>query len=391
MNILFLSAWFPYPPNNGSKLRIYNLLRGLAREHQVTLITLSENEHTEIPSTLNDLCQNVHIVPAKPYNPKSIRSLIGFFSPEPRVLVDCHVPAMAERIHQELDTGKYDLVVASQWYMAAYWRTYCHLPAIFEEVEVGVFHDKRVQASTIFSHLRHELTYLKMKVYYRNLLSYFRACTVVSDIERDLLKKMVPNYQAVDVIPNGVSLADYADISKEPQPETLIFTGSFRYLANYDAMLWFLEEVYPKISLARPGVRLIITGDHAGKPIPQTGNIGLTGHVSDIRPLIASSWVSIAPIKKGGGTRLKILEAMALGTPVVSTPKGAEGLNGHQDEHLFIADTPGAFANKVIELLEDSNLRQRISDNAYQFVREKYDWAVVMPRFLNLVERVRAK
>jgi glycosyltransferase involved in cell wall biosynthesis len=391
MKILFLSAWFPYPPNNGSKLRIYNLLQGLAREHQVTLITFRENEYTDALTMLNDLCQNVHIVPAKPYNPKSIRSLIGFFSPEPRVLVDRYVPAMAERIHQELDTDKYDLVIASQWYMAAYWRAYCHLPAIFEEAEVGVFHDKRVQASTIFSRLRHELTYLKMKVYYRNLLSFFRACTVVSDVERNLLKKMVPNYQAIDVIPNGVNLVDYTDISEEPQPETLIFTGSFRYSANYEAMLWFLEEVYPEISSVIPGVRLIITGDHAGKPIPQTGNISLTGYVNDVRPLIASSWVSIAPIKKGGGTRLKILEAMALGTPVVSTPKGSEGLNGYRDEHLFIADTPSAFANKVIELLEDSDLRQRISDNAYQFVREKYDWAVVMPRFLNLVDRVGAK
>jgi glycosyltransferase involved in cell wall biosynthesis len=149
--------------------------------------------------------------------------------------------------------------------------------------------------------------------------------------------------------------------------------------------------VYPEISSVIPGVHLVITGDHAGKPIPQTGNISLTGYVNDVRPLIASSWVSIAPIKKGGGTRLKILEAMALGTPVVSTPKGSEGLNGQRDEHLFIADTPSAFANKVIELLEDSGLRQRISDNAYQFVREQYDWAVVMPRFLNLVDRVGAK
>ncbi len=102
--------------------------------------------------------------------------------------------------------------------------------------------------------------------------------------------------------------------------------------------------------------------------------------------MIASSWASLAPIWQGGGTRLKILEAMALRTPVVATSKGAEGLDTKHDEHLLIADSPADFSEQVIRLIQEPQLRQRLADNAYDLVREKYDWAVVMPRFLNLID-----
>ena len=118
-------------------------------------------------------------------------------------------------------------------------------------------------------------------------------------------------------------MADYQNIKREvyDQP-TLIFTGSFRYTANYDAMLWFLKDVFPQVQAQDPGVRLIITGDHADLPLPNGDNVILTGFVEDVRPLIASSFISLAPLRVGGGTRLKILEAMALRTPGCSYFEG---------------------------------------------------------------------
>jgi glycosyltransferase involved in cell wall biosynthesis len=199
---------------------------------------------------------------------------------------------------------------------------------------------------------------------------------------------MVPGYQPIEVIPNCVNLADYRNVCEAPQPETLIFTGSFRYSANHDAMVWFLSEVYPRIRAQIPSVRLSITGDHADLPLPPAGNVVLTGFVDDVRPLIASSWVGLAPIRIGGGTRLKILEAMALRTPVVATSKGAEGLELEDEEHLLIADTPEGFAEAVVRLLRKPRLRKRLVDHGYQAIQEKYDWPAVMPRFLELVEQV---
>jgi glycosyltransferase involved in cell wall biosynthesis len=131
-----------------------------------------------------------------------------------------------------------------------------------------------------------------------------------------------------------------------------------------------------------------ITGDHADLPLPPADNLALTGFVDDVRPLIASAWVSLVPIRVGGGTRLKILEAMALGTPVVATSKGTEGLDAKHGEHLLIADSPEAFAEAVIRLLQEPGLRRRLADKAYQLVQERYDLAALIPRFLDLVERV---
>jgi glycosyltransferase involved in cell wall biosynthesis len=135
-------------------------------------------------------------------------------------------------------------------------------------------------------------------------------------------------------------------------------------------------------------VQFTITGDHANLPLPPADRVTLTGFVDDVRPLIAAAGVSVVPLRVGGGTRLKILEAMALRTPVVTTSKGAEGLDVQPGEHLLIADTPEAFAAASLRLLQEPGLRQRLADNAYRLVAEKYDWAVTMPRFLELVERV---
>jgi glycosyltransferase involved in cell wall biosynthesis len=168
----------------------------------------------------------------------------------------------------------------------------------------------------------------------------------------------------------------------------LIFTGSFGFGPNYDAMTWFLREVYPRIQAEVPDVSLTITGDHKNLPLPPATNVTLSGFVDDIRPLLAAAWLSLAPIWSGGGTRLKILEAMALGTPVVATSKGAEGLDVEHNVHLLIADTPQTYAEAVLQILRQPELRERLAACAYELVRQKYNWPTVMPRFLDLVDRV---
>jgi glycosyltransferase involved in cell wall biosynthesis len=216
----------------------------------------------------------------------------------------------------------------------------------------------------------------------------FQLCTVASECEQELLSQAIPDYHAVEVVPNLINLADYEDVDVEVSPNTLIFTGSFGYSPNYKAMVWFLGEVYPRIRSEIPDVRLFLTGDHKNLPLPSLDNVTLTGFVDDVRPLIAASGASLVPLWHGGGTRLKILEAMALRTPVVSTSKGAEGLDAKHNHHLLIADSPMAFAEAVLRLLTESGLHQRLTDNAYRLVRQKYDRAVIIPQFLNLVERV---
>ncbi|MCB0177009.1 MAG: glycosyltransferase [Anaerolineae bacterium] len=389
MNILFLSRWFPYPPINGSKLRIYNLLRGLAQDHSITLISFADqpNINPNAPE-LEEICQDVKIVPWKPFDPASRQAGLGLFSSTPRFVVDTFSNEMKQYIQDAISTGNYDLVIASQFDMAVYSEYFKCLPAVFEEIEVGVIYGRYQQAETLWRRLRNGLTWTKHRRYLANQLKNFQAGTVVSQQERTIVSNKIKNGHRLEVIPNCVDLKSYEEIKEIPQPNTLIFTGAFTYNPNYEAMAWFVDEVYPFVQAQNPQISLTITGNHNNRPLPTSKNITLTGFVDDVRPLIARSWISIVPLHVGGGTRLKILEAMALKTPVIATSKGAEGLDAEPGKHLLIADSPKAFADSIIKLHQDTQLRQYLTSNAYRLIQENYDWTTTIPKFLKLIEQV---
>jgi glycosyltransferase involved in cell wall biosynthesis len=387
MQILFLSAWFPYPADNGSKLRIYNLLRGLSSQHDITLISFADKPHTADVDGLQSICKSVHVIPNRDYNAYSKQAIWGFFGQKPRVLTDRYVPEMADAIRKEISTGSYDLVIASQIYMADYYDNFSSIPSIFEEAEVGVFTDAVQEAGNWISRSRRQLTLYKLQSYFRTLLPSYSSSTVVSEAEKALLQNLVPGYSSIELIPNGVSTASYADVAEQPRPGSLIFTGALTYSPNFQAMEWFSSQVLPFLKITNPDVQLVITGNRGGKKLPDDPHISLVGYVDDIRPLIASSWISLAPIFSGGGTRLKILEAFGLRTPVIATSKGAEGLEVRHEKHLLIADSAESFAQETNRLLNDADLRKELVINALDLVHEKYDWEVIMPKFLSMIRK----
>lgn len=388
MRILFLSRWFPYPITNGSKLRIYHLLAQLARYHEITLLSFADEAGIgETPSALDAFCTVAPMVPWQPYQPASWRGRLGLFSFTPRSVASSYSPQMAQAIAQTMTRQPFDLVIASQLATAGYVRHFGATPALFEEVELGVLNEPYRQAATLRNRLRHGLTWFKHQRYLAGILRRFRSCTVVSAQEQQLVRAAVPGYKSIEVIPNCLNLADYASIPNQPTPQSLIFTGSFRYFANYEAMQWFLREVFPQVQAQHPAVTLTITGDHANLPLPAAPNVELTGVVPDVRPRIAESWCSIVPIHSGGGTRLKILEAMALGTPVITTSKGVEGIDAQDGVHLLIADTPQAFVAALLRLFHEAGLRERLATQARRLVHTKYDWSATLPHFLQLIEQ----
>lgn len=392
MKILFLSRWFPYPTNNGSKLRIYNLLLGLSKHHDVTLLSFADQPdvNPEAPE-VRSICSEVQVIPWREFDPNSTRAKLGFLSLQPRSIIDTFSPEMAQAITQTLSKQKYDVVIASQLQMAAYYPYFQNIPALFEEIEIGLIYGQANTSADKVQRLRHAFTWFKLRMYLSRLLKYFQAVTVVSEQELKLIAGIFPNVKNAHVVPNCMNMDDYKNINVESKPNTLIFTGSFRYHTNYEAMVWFVRDVFPLILKQVPNAKLIITGDHANLPLPTNQNIILAGYVEDIKGLIASSTVALAPIWSGGGTRLKILEAMAIGTPVVATPKGAEGLDALAGEHLFVANAPDEFAKCVVKLLADHGLRQAMANNARRLIGEKYDWTGVLPEFSDLLKRISEK
>ncbi len=355
MRILFLSRWYPYPANNGSKLRILALLKGLSVEHEVTLISFYAPSDGEPDlRNLESICRKVIPVARKDFNPGSLKSRLGFFSLTPRSVSDTYSPEVESHLNAELSGGSYELVIASQFDMALYAGNFQGLPAVFEEAEVGIYHDRYQNAMGAGERFRHGLTWWKHSRYLMELMDQFAVCTVVSDQEREILKYIYPGYKRVEVIPNCVNLDDYDKISGYPPavPNRMIFIGSLTFEPNYQAMIWFVTQVFPKVLEKHPDIELVITGDHGQRSFPSQTNVKLTGYVEDIRPYIVSSWFSLAPIHFGGGTRLKILKSMALCTPVIATPKGAEGLAVEHGKHLLIAKDPDEFAAACCQLLE---------------------------------------
>jgi len=389
MKILFLSRWFPYPINNGSKLRIYNLLRGLSQLHDISLLSFANQPGAspEAPE-IREICSKVKVVPWKEFNPNTLRARLAILNFQPRSIVDTFSPEMAQAITKSLNEQRYDLVIASQLQMAAYYPHFQDVPAIFEECEIGLFHDLAFSSDGKI-HIRHALTWFKLRTYLSQLLDSFQACTVVSEQERQLLLQNFSKFtNPIEIIPNCLNMDEYMNIKAEKKPNVLIFTGPFKYHANYEAMLWFIGDVFPLILERVPDTHLIITGDHCNLPLPSSKNITLAGYVDDIKMLIASSTVSVAPLLSGGGTRLKILEAMALGTPVVATPKGAEGLDVISGEHLLLANSPAEYADCVIKLLNDENSRLQFARKARILLQEKYNWGRALSDYSGLINTV---
>lgn len=356
----------------------------------MTLLSFYDQSDVSLEaSEVRSIYSDVQVIPWKEFSPRGFRARLGFFSLKPRSIIDTFSPEMAQAITRALNTRKYDLVIASQLQMAAYFPYFENIPALFEELEIGLIYGQATASVDKVQRLRHAITWFKLRRYLSHLLAAFQACTVVSDQEQELVKSSFPAYQHdVKVVPNCMNLKDYENIQVESKPNQLIFTGSFRYRANYEAMLWFVGEVLPVILQKKNDVQLVITGDHLDLPLPTSKNITFAGYVDDIKTMIASSAVVIAPLWSGGGTRLKILEAMAIGIPVVATTKGVEGLDAKTGEHLFIADSPALFADSVVRLLSNLDLRQNLVRNATQLVNDKYDWAKVLPKFLDLVVQV---
>lgn len=390
MRILFLSRWFPYPVTNGSKLRILNLLQGLAAHHDVSLLSFIDPSEAAAADPAGQQAalqalRSVDMAPWKPYRPQSAAARLAFLSSTPRSHVATFSEEMKAKIGLAIDSGNPDLIIASQWTMASYSLYFQGRPALFEEVELGVMHDGFASAGSHWGRLRGSLTWSKQKRYLRQILPAFQSCTVASARERTLLQAIAPSYKHVHVLPNCVRVSEYA-CSAQTRPHSLVFTGPFRYHANYDAMGWFLREIMPRVQARCPQMELTITGDHGNLPLPPTPNVTLAGFVEDVRSVAAGAAISIAPLRIGGGTRLKILEAMAMRVPVVATSKGAEGLNVKHGEHLLIADTAEAFADAILRLDSDAALRRQLIENAYRLVCAEYDWGVMLAQFLNIVD-----
>ena len=392
MKILYLSRWFPFPPDNGVKMRLFQLIKALAGSHTVDLISFyAQSPDIKLSQPLAALCRRIETVQYRPFNPNRFKALVGFLADRPRFLVDTFQPEMAAKVTRAFESENYDLVIASEIDMAPYAEPLHGTALLFEGPEISSYLDGLNQVKITPALLRKQATWWKLSRYLNKLSRVFDGWAVVSDQERRNLMRISSALSRAQVIPNGADLERKPSRPVTPQPGRLIYAGSLTYQANFDAVYYFLNEIFPLILDKYPAAMFYVTGNHDNVDVsrlPSSPNLVLTGHLPDIAAAVAESWVSVVPLRKGSGTRLKILESLSLGTPVVSTSKGCEGLDLIPGSHILIGDDPASFAEQVNRILESVDLRSQLSQQGRQLVQQKYDWNTIGASFRIFAEDV---
>ncbi len=393
MRILFLSRWYPFPANNGSKIRIYNLLKYLGQHHEVVLASFNADSEPVTQERLNgmlEFCSEVHVAPYRLFNPGSLKALAGLLATKPRSLIDSYSPEMEANIRKVASQKPFDAVVASQIDMSIYTHLLPDTPHILEEVEISVFHEQLLRETHPLKKIRKQLMWSKWLNHMRSVMLDYDGITVVSKPEVEPLHRIIPGYDRIEVIPNGADLKRFTGDFGQPQPDTLVYTGALTYFVNFDAMQFFLRDVFPLINAQRPQVKLYMCGSLEGVPVhelPTYPNATHVGHVSDIRKRVTESWLSIVPERVGGGTRIKIFESMALGTPVVATAHASIGLEARDGQEILIGNSAEDYANKVVRVLSDPALRQTLSRNGRKLIEDKHDWEVIGQQLDEFIQR----
>jgi glycosyltransferase involved in cell wall biosynthesis len=377
MRILFLSPWCPYPSDNGSKQRIYHLLRGLGARHELDLVAFNpDGNPAEAMAELSRFCREVRLLPETPFAARPIGRFIGLFSPQPRSLIANFSPTMAALVRNQALAKQYDVVVASSMHMVPYALLLDGVPRVFEEFEFGRLLEAYQRAPSAAQRARAGLTWLKTQRYLRAVLPRFAAVTAVSEAERTFAATVALPQTLVMCVPNGVDTAAMQGDWGKPEPDTLIYPGALSYDANFDAVAWFLRDSLPRIQEARPQVRFCVTGKATPAQIaalPQRDGVEYTGYLADVRPAVATAWAEVVPLRVGGGTRLKVLEALALGTPVIATSKGVEGLGLVDGREMLLANDSKTFARRTVALLASPELRQSLA-LAGRAAVARFDW-----------------
>jgi sugar transferase (PEP-CTERM/EpsH1 system associated) len=395
MKILWVKAGGLVPPDTGGKIRSYNILRELARQHSVTFFTFHPAHNGDAHPSLKDVFDRVVCVPLSLPRSKSFAELrdyiIRLFSSEPYGITKFCRPEVRHRLHALLDQETFDVIVCDFISAAGVVPWAWPGPKVFFAHNVEAIIWRRhyeVTANPLWKAVSW-LEWRRMEAAERKYMQLADHVITVSDTDRDTFARFLDS-KKLTVTPTGVDVDYFKPLSVEEAPNSLVFTGSMDWLPNEDAVLYFVDAIFPLIKQQCPEVSFEVVGRNPSRKLQALAerekSMRLTGWVDDIRLFVARAAICIVPLRIGGGTRLKIFEAMAMGKAVISTTVGAEGLPVESGKDILLADTPNDFAQSVIGLLRDSLLRRRLGTGARSLVQENYSWGRVAESFVRTLQ-----
>ena len=397
MHILFIAPRLPLPADTGAKIRTLNILKQVSKNYKVDFVCFSfEEEDLRHSAELEKMGVKVKLVKAPLVN-FSFKLETILFNPLPFSVVKYYSPEMEEVLFSLRETTRYDIVHIDHVHMAHYQACFSGITCILDEhnVEYKILERCAQATRSLAEKFVYFLQAKKMKKFEAEKISNFSDCLAVSEDDCRLLKELPGSTTPVHVIPNGVDTRYFQTHPDKPQnsENALVFTGSMDWLPNDNAVCYFAVEILPLILKSDPTVRFYVVGRNPSTKIKSLAaankNILVTGMVDDVRPFIQRSKIFVVPLRIGGGTRLKILEAMSMQKAIVSTTIGAEGIEYSPEHNIVIADKPEYFAKRTLELLADNSRIQTLGLGGRRLVCGKYDWDIIGQK-LNTIYREEA-
>lgn len=410
MRVLFVSHFIPHPPTGGASLRNFNIVKELSRKNNVHLVTFTQRDRhptrekiEKSREVLKEYCEEITIIEV-PSDNSALRwySLLGLnlFSREPYSAWRFWSPQMARAIEDQIAKHNFDIAHVDTIALAGYLEILGGLPAVLNHhnVESTLLLRRAATERNPATKAYIGLQGRKLRNAEQRALSAFDGNISVSELDGKELSELNPK-ATVCVVPNGTDTEFFKPIEGIEEDLSLVFAGSMAWYPNGDAMILFGEKIWPLIKQELPGVKMNLIGSRAPAEVIRLGQsddqFNVLGFVDDVRPTIARAAVYVVPIRVGGGTRLKILDAMAMGKAIVSHPIGAEGLDVADGKDIVIAEDPELFAKSVVELVRDVQKRTAISAQARKSVVEKYSWSTIIPKmeqfYREIAERKREK
>jgi sugar transferase (PEP-CTERM/EpsH1 system associated) len=391
LKILLISFDFPYPPSGGSISRDYNLIKQLSKNNDIFWInrTIRDRPKDEYIKEMEKYCKIIKIVEWN-YGHTIIGLIKSFFTKEPYIIHRFASQYMTDLVHQVLKNNIFDLILCDHIYLSQYLphEIELHVPTIPNNEDNGFTYYKRLsETNGLIRPFFAKLQWRKMLNYEVNVYQRFCVDITTSDTEKNIIMKYLKGVK-IGVVKNGVDVDYFKPMKRTNMENNIIYTAWFKYYPNQQAVIEFVKDVFPLLKAKIPDIKFYIVGKEPPKRVHELSKINgivVTGEVEDVRPYLANADVAVIPLKVGGGTRLKILEAMAMGIPVISTKLGAEGLDVKEDENILIADDHEDFAQKIYEIITDKQLSKRISDSAIKFVEENYTWEKIGEDICNFI------
>ncbi len=391
MKVLMAMPFSPVPPDFGGALRVYHLLKQIARRHPVTVLTYGTPEDAARIRSEFDLPEVRVVPPTWKAASRRAGQLFSTFTTHSFFQQSVTDSAFQRELDTLLTSQTFDVVQTEFSHLGPFSLKTTALKVLdTHNVEYDNF--RRMYESTAWGvkKLHYGLEFQKMKA---DELKWCRMQDVVlttSERDKELFGRDVQ--VPMHVVPNGMDGEYFTPRSDvEVEEHSLVFTGMMAYVPNHDGIHWFLDEVMPLIQAKLPKVKLYVVGKSPPESITKRAgaSVVVTGTVPDVRPYVWRSSVYVVPLRMGGGTRLKVAEALAMKKPMVTTRVGCEGIDLKDGESALMADEPQAFADAVVRLLGDAKLRMVLAENGAKVAKQKYDWNVIGQTLEEIFQRGR--